>query len=163
MEKSQVITTQSADEARLCVSQMLEQARYRIEIVSTQLDPTLYDQQAVVESLRQVVVRGRHRSLVRILVADANALVQRGHRALELVRQLTSFMEIRQLSEDDASNHPGSFLVVDSEDYLAWKQDAGYHGKGRYDHRGYAARWGRQFDELWNRAHIPSALRRLYL
>lgn len=161
-EPSQRFRTETMEDARQAVETLLKEARYRVDILSPHLDPRLFDQAPVTESLRRVIVEGRHRSRIRILVADPESVVQRGHRLLNLARHLTSQMEIRQLSLDDQLDPP-TWLIVDQDSYARWDPDAGYDGLVAHHDRGQAARLERAFNELWNRSQPSPDLRRLFI
>ena len=162
MTDGEVIRSDTAGEAAECVIRLLAKARYRVDIESLHLDPLLYDRRGVRDALRRLVVKAARRARVRIVVRDAAPLVQAGHRLLELSRQLTSFVEIRELSSEDAAE-PAPCVIVDGEHYLRWQADAGYVGSGRWNNRGHAGRSRRHFNERWERAAQPPALRRLQL
>ena len=157
-----MIRSDTAGEGADCVIRLLAQARYRVDIESLQLDPLLYDRRGVRDALRRLVVKEARRARVRIVVTDAAPLVQAGHRLLELSRQLTSHVEIRELSTEDAAE-PAPCVIVDDEHYFRWQAGAGYVGSGRWNDRGHAGRWRRHFNERWERADLPPALRRLHL
>ncbi len=154
--------TTSLAEARGAVWSLLQEARHRIDILSPDLDPQVYDQQPVLDSLRRIMVDGGRRARIRILVANGAQLAQRGHRLIELARQLPSYMQIRQLAEEDRAETP-AWVCADSEGFARWDSDAGYHGFVATEGRAEALRLERAFDELWERSRIEPALRRLSL
>lgn len=158
----ELITCTTPSEAEDCILHLLRAARYRVDLQSPMLDPALYDKTDVIDAFRQVVVSGGRRSRIRILITDTNAVIQRGHRLLELARQLSSAMEIRELSPEDSSDD-GACLLVDDDAYLRWEPGAGYQGAGRRHARGNTARRRRRFDTCWDRAHTPTDLRRLHM
>ncbi len=159
--RDEVLALHSADEAVIAVGALLQTAHRQVDIQSPLLDPALYDTEEICACLRRLVVDSGRRTRVRILVADPGTIVRRGHRLLALSRQLTSFITIRQLAEEDVDD--GGFLIVDRGHYLRWEPGTGYQGSGRRNNRGHTARWSRLFSERWDRAVQPAALRRLYL
>ena len=158
----EVISTTGGEDARSWVLRLLEQAHHEVDIQSPHLDSQIYDQGEVLAAIRQLVVNAGRRARVRILVGDCAPMVQRGHRLLELSRQLSSYIEIRELAAEDAID-AAALIVVDRAHYLRWESGAGYRGTGRRHARGRAARWHRAFSDCWERAHRPAALRRLHL
>lgn len=58
-------------ECAAAVDEVLARARYRVDVLSPELDPDLYDRLEVVDALRQVVVVGGRRARIRILLRTA--------------------------------------------------------------------------------------------
>ncbi|MCC5811941.1 MAG: hypothetical protein JJU06_16390 [Ectothiorhodospiraceae bacterium] len=159
MERFRTSTPAEAAEA---VARVLGGARRRVDILSPQLDPVLYDQQPCLDTLRAMIVDAGRYASVRVLVVDVDALVARGHRMIEMSRRLSSFMSIRCLAEEDCVE-PEAFLVVDDASYLYWPTGAGYQGHGRINDRGGCGRLSRLFQECWERSQPHPALRQLHL
>lgn len=160
-EQERLLTATAADAAEL-VARLLESARRTVDILSPQLDPAVYDQQPCLDALRALIVAAGKHARVRVLVADVDALVARGHRMIELSRRLSTFMTIRRLAEED-STEPDGFITVDGSSFLHWQAGAGYQGQGRRDDRGRCRRLDRLFQERWDRSRPHPALRQLHI
>lgn len=154
------VTDQST--AAEAVTALLRSARHRVDILSPTLDPLLYDTKDCVDALRSLITSAGRHAQVRILVADAGALVGRGHRLLELSRKLSTFMEIRRLSEEDRQEDI-AMLLVDGESYLYWGPGNGYMGNGQWHSHGNCRRPAQRFQDAWDRSVADPALRRLHL
>lgn len=152
----------SMEAAREAVQSLLDQARYQVDILSPHLDPQLYDQGPALEALRRVVVDGRHRARIRILVADPEQITQRGHRLVNLARQLSTYMDIRKLGEDDITDPP-CWLIVDRQSHARWEAGTGYDGIVGPGCRAESVRLERAFSERWSRSVADPSLRRLHI
>ncbi len=78
--------------------QLLQQGQRHIDIFTHQLDRRLYDT-AEVNTLLQQLIRRNRQARLRLLLRDPRYLISHGHRIVELSRQLSSYIEIRQLAE----------------------------------------------------------------
>lgn len=93
-------------------------ASRHICILSPQLDHSAFDNRDLSEALSALARRGRQ-SLIRILVMDSRAIVQRGHRLMELTRRLPSSIKLQKLAE-----HPewkGQTVVTRDRDGVLYK------------------------------------------
>ncbi len=138
---------------------LVRSARRRIDILSHDLEPALYDQAPFLEAV-QAFSTGSHRRQVRILLRD-NALAQgRGHRLLELARRLPSRIAIHRPAGEDDERHD-AFLVVDADRLLHRPIHALYQGEAVYGDRRRAGALAAEFDGMWGRSRGDSDLRRL--
>lgn len=138
------------------------QALRQIELLSADLQPSVFDQEAFVEALRYLAIERRGRLPVRILVIDPEPSIRRGHRLIELARVLSSDLQIRQVPKDWAE-HCDQFLLCD-RDGLFWTR---YQDPRRtlvdFSAGAETRRLRRLFDEIWDQGEIHPGLRRLYL
>ena len=129
----------------LCLS-----ARRHICILSPRLDHQVFDRAELVSALSSLARRGRQ-SEIRILVADPEPIVKRGHRLLELARRMPSALTMHKLAE-----HPswgGETMVIRDTDGLLFRtmdgdQQAFYEPESK-------ARTSQHldlFNELWRRS-----------
>ncbi|MCC5857436.1 MAG: hypothetical protein JJT90_04715 [Ectothiorhodospiraceae bacterium] len=162
MEEVERLHVTTQEQAADTVQALLQAARHQVDLLSPLLDPALYDRPPCLEALRRMVVNAGRHARVRVLVADADAVVSRGHRLIELSRQLSSFIEIRRLAEEDR-NEEIAMLLVDGESYLYWGPGTGYQGSGRRHHRGSCRRLRQLFQDCWDRSEPAPSLRRLHL
>ncbi|MFO7603457.1 MAG: hypothetical protein R6X06_06545 [Gammaproteobacteria bacterium] len=77
---SQLSENQSA------LEHLLSQSTRSVDIFTHTLDHRIFDQPAVLDALRQLVVNNT-RAKIRILVRQPQVLIQQGHRILELMRR----------------------------------------------------------------------------
>ena len=129
----------------LCLS-----ARRHICILSPRLDHQVFDRAELVSALSSLARRGRQ-SEIRILVADPEPIVKRGHRLLELARRMPSALTMHKLAE-----HPswrGETLILRDHDGLLVKPvDADQQAFYEPDSRARCAQYSGLFNELWRRS-----------
>ncbi|WP_439106901.1 GNAT family N-acetyltransferase [Congregibacter sp.] len=144
--------------AELVVAQA-HHARRELRILSPNLDNRVFDQEDLATAIR-AFLRGGNLSHVKILVQDARAIVQRGHRLLALSRRLPSRIEIRRLAEHPQWN--GETLVVRDRDSLLElpSSDADF-GFYRPNDRPRSEASLSRFDELWRLGHVDPEFRAL--
>jgi hypothetical protein len=143
------------------VATMLALAAQRVDIAARRLDPALFDREAVVESLRQLVTRQR-RARVRLLVLQPEGLEKRGHRLLELAFRLSSYFEVRHPPAEEADFNE-AMVLVDESSWLHQRQadryDSGQYGEDITTLRHLRTR----FDGLWTHSLALTEFRRLML
>ncbi len=140
----------------LCTS-----ARRELCIQSPQLDHQVFDQPALIAAV-SALVRSSSQSRVRILVADARPLINRGHRLLELARRTPSKVHIQRLSEHPQWNQ--ETLVIRDRDGVLYKPGGSDH-EAFFEPRSRAStqRHLELFDELWRQSSVDPNLRSLAL
>lgn len=149
------------EDNRLATQEMLRQARLRIDIVSRDLDPAIYDQPELIETLKNMILENR-RARVRIIVFDSQILAQRGHQLLKLAGDLSSFIEIRQGSTQH-DQYSEAMLVADECGYihrLLWNR---YEANVNFNGRQHCKSLLNTFENMWNQASQSVHLRRLSL
>jgi hypothetical protein len=140
----------------LCTS-----ARRHLRILSPDLDHEVFDNEALRDAISGLARRSRYTE-VRILVRDARAIVQRGHRLLELARRIPNLVQIQVLSEHPDMND--DVMVVRDRDGLLFKPgDSEHQGIYEPDSRAITEHYVEKFDELWECSASDVELRRLGL
>jgi len=137
------------------------QSRRTLDILTHDLEPALYDQQAFLDSVRALALRGRH-SRIRILVQDSGRAVREGHRMIELARRLTTYIHIRKPHPDDR-DHPEAFVIADGRGVLHRTLATRYEGTICCNAPLQVRDLQRFFDEAWERSAPDAELRRLHL
>ena len=153
---------ESVAEAVQAVDELMTAGLRKVDILSPELDPALYDRLEVVDAVRQLAVTGGRRAEVRILVRDGGEISRRGHRLATLAQQLTSAMEIRRLADEHADDDT-AFLIVDGRAVIRWDAGSGYAALVEPEGRATARRLQRSFTERWDRGEPDIELRRLNL
>lgn len=140
----------------LCTS-----ARRYLRILSPDLDHEVFDTEALREAISGLARRSRYTE-VRILVSDTRAIVQRGHRLLELARRIPSLVHIQVLSKHPDLND--DVMVIRDRDGLLFKPgDSEHQGIYEPDSRAITEEYVEKFDDLWERSLPDVELRRLGL
>ena len=141
--------------------ELCNEARRTIRILSPDLDHQVFDSEVLCDKISALARRSRY-SDVRILVKDTRAIVQRGHRLLELSRRIPSLVHIQVLAEHPEMND--DTMVIRDRDGLLFKPgDSEHQGIVEPDSKATAKGYIERFDELWERSVPDSQLRRLGL
>lgn len=136
-------------------------ARRELRILSPRLDNRVFDQEDLVSAIR-LFLRGGNLSHVQILVQDARAIVQRGHRLLALSRRLPSRIEIHRLGEHPQWNDD-TLVLRDRDSVLELPGEGADAGFYRPQNRPRAEAAINRFDELWRLGQIDPEFRALSL
>lgn len=140
---------------------LARQARLALDIFTDDMEPAIYDQQPMLEAIRQLAVRSR-RSRVRVLVKDSTRAVKEDHRLVALARHLSSFIAIRKTHEDVA-DFPEAFLIADHQGVLHRKLATRYEGTACFRAPLQARQLTHWFTEVWERSTPDPELRRIHL
>ena len=157
----ETVAISTADEHRTAAVRMVQQARFNVEIVSRLLDPAVYDTADFTDVVTKLIL-GRRGMKIRILVFDPQAVVQRGHRLIEVAGNLSSFIEIRKPGEEHA-NFNGSLLMADGNGYILRESAERYEGTVNFFDRMVSKNLLEAFEEMWGRATADPNLRRMVL
>lgn len=134
-------------------------ARRELRILSPRLDTRVFDNEDLTSAIRQLLRNGRV-TRVQIVVQDARAVVQRGHRLLALSRRLPSKVELRRLAEHPDWN--GDTIIIRDRDSLlelpASEANPGFYRPGD---RARSALAITRFEELWRVAQVDPEFRSL--
>ncbi|MBN1379292.1 MAG: hypothetical protein JXA04_08645 [Gammaproteobacteria bacterium] len=150
-----------SDELNAVSLDLVLQSSRSIQIISRHLDQQLYDNDAFIDALKRLIRRSRYTS-IQILVHDSTQAVQANHRLISLHQQLSSYVQIRQISKDYKDyNH--AFLLADQTGY-AFRQfadrfdtDVCYHNPLQ------GKKLSEKFMEIWEVSEPDPQLRRLHL
>jgi hypothetical protein len=144
------------------VAQRLASQAQRLLLLHTEnLAPEIYDRPGFLDAIRRFA-RLHNQTRFLILVHDSRRAVQRGHRLIELGRQLSSTIEFRRPMDEYRHFHE-SFLLADTTGYLHRRLPARYEGTASFNAPGKAADWQKYFMEVWDRSEPDLELKRLYL
>jgi hypothetical protein len=99
---------------------------------------------------------------VRLLVMDLRPLVTQGHRLLDLMDRVPSFIDLRAPAPQHRTFNE-ALLVADRLGYVHRQFADRYEGIASYADRRVAARLTARFEELWERALPDPNFRRLHL
>lgn len=136
-------------------------ARRELRILSPKLDNRVFDNEDLVSAMRRLI-RSGSLSRIEILVQDARAIVQRGHRLLALSRRLPSRMEIRRL-EDHPQWNDDTLVIRDRAGVLELPGSDADFGFYRPQDRPQAEAGINRFDELWRLGQVDAEFRALSL
>jgi hypothetical protein len=142
------------------VVQMVGGARMELALLSQELDRRIYGGEAFGEALRRFVLQ-HPRTRVRALVSNTQAAVANSPRFVELGRQLSSFIEFRELQAERQQAVREEYLVADGRVllYRETPQDLEARYYGRSPHIGRLQL--KSFDLLWTESDPAQELRKL--
>jgi hypothetical protein len=158
---SEEFETDSRSEVAEVTQRLAAQAQRLLLLHSENLSPEIYDRPAFLDAVR-AFARRHSQARFLILIQDARQAVQRGHRLIELSRQLSSTIEFRRPAAEYRHFHE-TFLLADTTGYLHRRIPARYEGSACFNAPGKAADWEKYFMEVWERSEPDLEMKRLYL
>lgn len=139
-------------------TQMVSGARTELALLSQELDRRVYGTEVFGEALRRFVLQHQH-TRVRVLVNNTSAAIGNSPRLVELGRQLSTFVEFREVPLVRQQTLREEYLIADGRLWLYRETpkdlESRYHG-----HAPHLARHKlKEFDQLWNEATTAQELR----
>jgi len=151
----------SLDDNIAAVDALVGQARRKLQLLTRDLEPRLYDREPFYQALRQLAISNRNVE-IQILVMDSDRVVKEGHRLINLGRRLSTFIQFRRVA-DDYQSTPSSFLIVDERGYLYRNLAIQYRGIADFNSPYRAQEYMRHFDEIWQHSSADPNLRQLHV
>ena len=158
---SEEFETASRDEVAAVAERLAAQAQRQLLLHTEALSPEIYDRSGFLEAVRRFANRHSQTRFL-ILIQDSRQAVQRGHRLIELSRQLGSTIEFRRPAQEYRQYHE-CFLLADSVGYLHRRLPGRYEGSTGFNAPGRMADWEKYFMEVWERSEADLELKRLHL
>jgi predicted NodU family carbamoyl transferase len=144
------------DEVRNAIISVLGQASHRIQIVAPILDPYNFNNEEVTSLLTSFAV-AHPRNSVRILVEDGDGTVRYNSRLVAVARKLGDFVQIRQPGEIHSLGMEMR-ISIDTTGYLIQPDHTKPACIVDLQDRNSAAKYLRQFDEMWQIARYISSI-----
>ena len=160
-EQDEVIHLETMEDNRQAAVALAKQCKNNLIIQSYDLDPIIYDEADFIEAVRQVAI-SNPRSHVKILIEDASKVVSGGHRLIELMRQLTSSIQIQKINTD-LKTLSDAFLICDETAILYRKQTHRYEGFVNFNDRGKCRHILADFKDSWEKSMPEHEFRRLHI
>lgn len=160
-ETDDLIEIDTAEQHRVAVTMMSQQAHHSIDIFSRELDPPIYGAPEFVEAARHLILTGM-RPRIRVIVSSPEAIVRRGHRLVETAMNLTSFFDLRKVG-DEHRNINTSLFIADTTGYIRRLSAERYEGALNFNDRRQSQLFENEFEEMWAMAVPDINLRRLSL
>lgn len=157
-----LIAVESREQAVACVLELLALAKREVAIYSRDLDPALFDQEAVLEALKRVGTAGRG-ALVRVIVQNPAAAIADNHRLISLAHRLPSVFQFRTPDTEEDLQYPSAFLVTDRRGYYFRVLGSRFEGEAHTYAPGRQAQLREFFNQVWERSLPPPQLRELHL
>ncbi|MBI2993644.1 MAG: hypothetical protein HYY48_05645 [Gammaproteobacteria bacterium] len=160
-ENDELVEIDAAEQHRAAATMMAQQCRHSIDIVSRDLDPSIYDTPEFVDATRRLVLTGQ-RPRVRIIVFNPSLIAHRGHRLVDAASQLTTFYDLRKAG-DEHKHFNGSLFIADTTGYIHRLSAERFEGKLNFSDKRQARLFEDEFEEMWAKASPDINLRRLSL
>ncbi|MAS40415.1 MAG: hypothetical protein CMK33_01715 [Porticoccaceae bacterium] len=142
-------------------AELVPTALRRVRILSTSLEPTVFDDDRVRDRLLALAT-SHPQAEVRLLIRDPRPLVQASHRLVKLAQRLPSLILLRQLPADSPTPED-ELLVTDGGALLCWQQGRPPLGYAIRHIPRAARQLTETFDELWHQSREIPELRTLSL
>jgi|GEM_PF-3702346 len=146
------------------IVQLLNKGQYSVLLMSEELNPHLFEQTEVIESLSRIARNGAVTD-VRLIIKNPQAMVDNNPKLLNLARRLPSKISIQTLTIDPPDNK--AFMLVDENSM--WLQHdhqiiSGENtGFANSDARAEVKQYKERFKELWRYSQSDVRLRTLSL
>lgn len=141
--------------------ELAKQCKYKLAIISKDLDPFVYDQFEFIEALRKIALNGRHAE-IRIIVFEPESVVRKGHKLLDLAGKISSYIELRKPSAEYKKFNE-AVLIADEVGYLFRENAERYKGKVNFNGRRESKYMLEVFDDMWETAKPDPNLRRMHI
>jgi len=158
-EHNDVVEISTAEEHRVAARMMAQQCHHSIDIVSRELDPPIFDAPEFVDAAKQLALTGM-RPRIRVIVANPEAIMRRGHRLIETAMLLTSFFDVRRAGEEHR-NFNTALFIVDCTGYIRRLSADRYEGTLNFNDRRQSQLFEDEFDEMWAKAVPDINMRKL--
>jgi len=151
----------SINEVRDISCAMAAQCKRYLQIFTYDLDALIYDQDLFLTAIKNLI---RHSPLakVEILLQDNRAVINNGHRLVELMRRVSSKIEIRK-PQKDYIGQLANMLIVDHVAYVYREHFERYDATADF----YAPLSIKQqcdfFKRVWEQSERDSELRQLHI
>lgn len=157
----QLIDLSSSEDNRAIALAMVTQGKKTLDIISRDMDPRIYNTIEFSNAVRDLACQAKY-CKVRLLIHDSEPATKRGHYLVKLSRRLSSYIEIRKIS-NDFKNYNEAFMVVDFQGYIHRGLADRYEGSANFNDPGRARELTEYFDEVWRHSLSEPDLRQLYI
>jgi formate-dependent nitrite reductase cytochrome c552 subunit len=156
-----VLRTGERDELAAAYLRMSSQAKFRLDIVSRDLEPAIFDNADYYNAVKQLAMHNP-RSRIRILIQNSEHIVKYGHRLIELSRRLSSYIDIR-LQGKDFREFNEAWLIIDDCGWIRRPLADRFKGECYFNSPREVQERTKQFNEMWDASVEDPNLRRLHL
>ncbi|TDR44043.1 putative GNAT family N-acyltransferase [Tahibacter aquaticus] len=157
-----LIAVESREQAQAAVLELLGLAKREIAIYTRDLDPSLFDQEAVLDAIKRIATAGRG-ALIRVIVQAPAIPLADNHRLIGLAHRLPSVFQFRTPDTEQDLQYPSAFLITDSRGYFFRALGSRFDGEAHTYAPGRQAQLREFFNQVWERSLPPPQLRELHL
>ena len=141
------------------ILKLTSSAHEHVLILSRNLDPSIFNQQAFMDVASEMARRKRS-SYIHILVNNPASMIKQGSRIVELCQRISSKVEIRTIC-DEHSQFNRSFLIADSIGYLHNAKSDLYDAEVNFNDKEMSNELTEIFNKIWEQSIQDTAIRRL--
>ena len=160
-QTAELLNISTREENRLAACRLAAQAARKLDLISRELDPLIYDSAEFIEMVRGLPLKNSF-SEIRIVVAEPQSIVRRGHRLVNLAGMLSSFIQMRKLPKN-LKNFGENILIVDETGYLQRENEARFDARVSFNDRRQSRVFSELFNSIWHNAEPDPNLRRMSL
>ncbi len=162
MENTSVSTLTNKQECTDAVHKVIHSAQQSIAIFSQQLEPLLYNHQAICEAFSSLARKNRHSS-IRILVLKSQSSASNGHCIISLAQRLSSSIQIKTPVTQDLQQFSESWLIADNHSICQINNPERYEGSLILNNRLHVKNSLEFFDHAWENSQPDQNTRQLHI
>ena len=155
------ISLSSRDEVKIMNIALTQKTSRNIDILSRHLDNSIFDVSDFIEAIKQLSISSKF-TRIRILIKDPDPMIQKGHRLIDLIQQLTSSIEVRTIN-DEYKTYNEAFSLYDGKGVIYLRHADRYEGMANFDRPRLVTELSNKFNEIWEHSVQDPNLRRLNL
>lgn len=156
-----LIAFDSREQAAQLALELIQSARREICFFGPKIDPVLFDNEAVIDSLSEFSRRSP-RTQIRIVAIDTHKNVVNSHQLLPLAQKLTSSIKIH-LADRKHRDLRQQFLLIDDTAYLFSPNAERYKGRVEKYAPAVVKEMQQDFEQIWNQSKPDRNTRRLHI
>jgi predicted GNAT family N-acyltransferase len=157
-----VVAIESREQAVAETLSLIAAARREVCIYTRDMDPPLFDNEAILDALKHLAISGRGAN-IRIVVQDPRSPSQRGHRLIALAQRLSSVFAFRTPTQEEDLQYASAFVINDVRGYYFRTLGNRFEGESVNYAPGKHAQLQEFFDQVWERSEPSEELRQLAL
>lgn len=142
-----LILLTSFDDVRVATLRAAQGAKRVLSLYTKQLEPQLYEDSVFLDVLKGFLL-ARSYSRVRILLHEPLHQAGNSSRLLTLSRRLTTYMELRPVTEEFRHRH-SAMLIADDKAIVYRPSVASWEGVAGFNQTSVARLHLQEFDQMW--------------
>jgi hypothetical protein len=161
MEETSVETLNSREACAEAVARLVAAAEHKIALFSQNLEPLLYNHQALCDDISALARKNRHSS-IRIIAQDTRSAAD-GHCLVHLAQKLSSSIQIRVPATQEIQHYSKSLLIIDDHSMVLIDNPERYEGSLIENNRLHVRTKLEFFDHAWDNSLPDTNTRRLHI
>ncbi len=149
-ETDRVLKLENRAENISVANHMANQCQRTLNIISRELDPLVFDTDEFADAVKYLALRHRH-ARIQIIVFEPDTIIKRGHRLLDILARLSSFIEIRK-AHYSFDEYNECLMVADATGYIHRENGERFEGTANFKDLRQSKNLLNQFEEMWEMA-----------